>query len=125
MPTHTSRNSKTGSAAINPRNHPKAKATSVPASRRSSEAELQARAATTQAPTSVQPVEPEDAYLTGVSRSLQRRLLGLNVSQAKAVSEASTPGIHSTGSYTDGMGVKPEKSLPAKSPKPVKNGKKK
>ena len=50
----------------------------APASKRtSSEAALEEKAARTQAPTSVQPVEPEDAYLTGVSRSLQRRLLGL------------------------------------------------
>jgi hypothetical protein len=35
-----------------------------------------------------QPVEPEDAYLTGVSRSLQRRLLGLNV---QAIRKPSKP----------------------------------
>ena len=33
-----------------------------------------------------QPVEPEDAYLTGVSRSLQRRLLGLNVDTKRTTS---------------------------------------
>ena len=75
---------------------------SAPASKRtSSEAALEEKAARTQAPTSVQPVEPEDAYLTGVSRSLQRRLLGLNVSQAKPVPGATVAGIHSTGSYTE------------------------
>jgi len=52
-----------------------------------------------------QPVEPEDAYLTGVSRSLQRRLLGLNVSQAKPIPGASVEGIHSTGSYSNKVGV--------------------
>jgi hypothetical protein len=99
----------------------KTKAKSVPASRRiSSEEAVEEHAAKTQAPTSVQPIEPEDAYLTGVSRSLQRRLLGLNVSQAKPIPGATSAGIHSTGSYTEDHGVKPEKS-----PKAIKNGKKK
>jgi hypothetical protein len=70
------------------------------------------QAAKGQSPTAVQPVEPEDAYLTGVSRSLQRRLLGLNVQgshgQSKPLPEASTPGLHATGSYTESQGVKPE-----------------
>ena len=84
---------------------------SVPTSKRpTSEAVIEEKAARTQAPTSVQPVEPEDAYLTGVSRSLQRRLLGLNVSQAKPVPGASVAGIHSTGSYTETQGNKPEYS---------------
>lgn len=65
-------------------------------------------AAKTQAPTAVQPVEPEDAYLTGTSRSLQRRLLGLNVDgargQAKPVPDTQAPGLHSTGSYTETTG---------------------
>jgi hypothetical protein len=69
------------------------------------------QAAKGQSPTAVQPVEPEDAYLTGVSRSLQRRLLGLNVEgsqgQSKPHPEATTPGLHSTGSYTGTDGVKP------------------
>ncbi len=95
----------------------KTKAKSVPASRRtSSEPAVEEQAAKIQAPTSVQPVEPEDAYLTGVSRSLQRRLLGLNVSQAKPVAGAQSPGIHSTGSFTGDEGVKPDKT--------AKNGKK-
>jgi hypothetical protein len=62
------------------------------------------RAAKAVAPTSVQPVEPEDNYLTGVSRSLQRRLLGLNVEagQGQSVPHPETvPGIHSTGSFTN------------------------
>jgi hypothetical protein len=75
-------------------------------------------AAKSQAPTSVQPVEPEDAYLTGVSRSLQRRLLGLNVQgsrgQSKPHPEASAAGQHATGSFTG------PKSAPAKEPKPSK-----
>jgi hypothetical protein len=82
---------------------------SIPSSKRAaSEAGLEEKAARSQAPTSVQPVEPEDAYLTGVSRSLQRRLLGLNVSQAKPVPGAKVAGIHSTGSYTATEGTKPE-----------------
>jgi hypothetical protein len=72
------------------------------------------QAAKGQSPTAVQPVEPEDAYLTGVSRSLQRRLLGLNVQgsqgQSKPLPEASTAGLHSTGSFTDSQGVKPSDS---------------
>lgn len=45
-----------------------------------------------------QPIEPEDAYLTGVSRSLQRRLLGLNVhSIRKSNLEASTVELSSRG----------------------------
>jgi hypothetical protein len=84
----------------------------------------QVRAARNQAPTGVQPVEPEDAYLTGVSRSLQRRLLGLNVEgtrpQAKPVPEASVAGLHSTGSYSKTQGVKPSDS-----PKMNTTGKKK
>ncbi|GEM_PF-6349609 len=56
-------------------------------------------------PTSVQsasaPVEPEDAHLTGASRSLQRRLLGLNIEGGQAQRHPDTPaGIHSTGSFT-------------------------
>ena len=62
-------------------------------------------AAKQDAPTAVQPVEPEDAYLTGGSRSLQRRLLGLNVEgshgQARPHPDATAPGLHSTGSYTE------------------------
>jgi len=109
--------SKTGPGKIDPGS----KAKSVPALRRtSSEANLEEQAARTQAPTSVQPVEPEDAYLTGVSRSLQRRLLGLNVSQAKPIPGTQSPGIHSTGSYAEDQGPKPDKS-----PKAAKNGKKK
>jgi hypothetical protein len=79
------------------------------------------QAAKSQSPTAVQPVEPEDAYLTGVSRSLQRRLLGLNVQgaqgQAKPIPEATVPGIHSTGSYTGSAGVKTKTSSEAKSGK--------
>ncbi len=83
----------------------------VSASRRpTSEADAEVQAARTQAPTAVQPIEPEDAYLTGVSRSLQRRLLGLNVEgtrgQSKPVPGATTAAIHSTGSYTETRGAK-------------------
>jgi hypothetical protein len=119
MPARPATSSKTGSAKIDQRGDSSTKAKSVPASRRtSSEAALEEKAAKTQAPTSVQPVEPEDAYLTGVSRSLQRRLLGLNVSQAKPVPGATAPGIHSTGSYTEDQGVKPDRS-----PKSASRGK--
>lgn len=48
------------------------------------EAAVERAASTQQPPASVQPVEPEDAYLTGASRSLQRRLLGLNVGDVRA-----------------------------------------
>jgi len=69
------------------------------------------QAAKGQSPTAVQPVEPEDAYLTGVSRSLQRRLLGLNVEgsqgQSKPHPEATVAGLHATGSYTETEGAKP------------------
>jgi hypothetical protein len=70
------------------------------------------QAAKGQGPASVQPVEPEDAYLTGVSRSLQRRLLGLNVEgahgQSKPQPEATVAGLHATGSYTEAEGQKPD-----------------
>lgn len=89
---------------------PKAKAKSVPASNRPGPAGGdEQRAARNQAPTGVQPVEPEDAYLTGVSRSLQRRLLGLNVQgprgQAKPDPEATAAGQHATGSFTGATSV--------------------
>jgi hypothetical protein len=51
---------------------------------------------------SAPPVEPEDAYLTGTSRSLQRRVLGLNVDGHHAQQHPESPaGQHATGSFTD------------------------
>jgi hypothetical protein len=96
-----------------------AKPKSVPASNRPAPtAREEVQAAKGQAPTSVQPVEPEDAYLTGVSRSLQRRLLGLNVEgarpQARTHPEA-VAGQHATGSFT-----KKPTSVPATEAKKVK-----
>jgi hypothetical protein len=111
MPGRSATSAKTGPVKLDPRADSTTKTKSVPVFKRpSSEAAEEVKAARTQAPTSVQPVEPEDAYLTGVSRSLQRRLLGLNVSQAKPVPGASVAGIHSTGSYTEGQGAKPDES---------------
>jgi hypothetical protein len=104
MPAHSATSPKTEPST---RGDSRTKPKSVPAPERTSEAALEEQAAKTQAPTSVQSIEPEDACLTGVSRSLQRRLLGLNASQAKPIPGASSPGIHSTGSYTEGQGVKP------------------
>lgn len=50
---------------------------------------------------SVTPVEPEDAYLTGTSRSLQRRVLGLNVEGKQAQGHPENPPAqHATGSFT-------------------------
>jgi hypothetical protein len=68
--------------------------------------EYEDNASTHQAATSVHPaeppVEPEDAYLTGTSRSLQRRVLGLNVNGHHAQPHPETPaGQHATGSFTD------------------------
>jgi hypothetical protein len=59
------------------------------------------KAAAQQPAPSVHPVEPEDAHLTGTSRSLQRRVLGLNVEdkQAQPHPEA-VAGQHATGSFT-------------------------
>jgi len=78
------------------------------------------QAAKSQAPTSVQPVEPEDAYLTGVSRSLQRRLLGLNVEgkggQSKPIPGATAAGLHATGSFTKAQDAKPT-ARPSQEPK--------
>jgi len=57
--------------------------------------------------TSVHPAEPadepEDAQITGTSRSLQRRVLGLNVNDHHAGEQhPDTPaGQHATGSFTD------------------------
>lgn len=68
------------------------------------------RSAEKTAPTQVQsmePAEPEDAYLTGASRSLQRRLLGLNVPKGRSAGRAqaersphSPAGQHAAGSFT-------------------------
>ncbi len=53
------------------------------------------------APTTVQHAEPEDAYLTGGQRNLQRRVLGLNVEAGHEQRPAEqSPGLHSTGSFT-------------------------
>ncbi len=52
------------------------------------------------APTTVQSKEPEDAYLTGGQRNLQRRVLGLNVDPKQSQRPADqSPGLHSTGSF--------------------------
>ena len=51
--------------------------------------------------TSVQNSEPEDAYLTGGQRNLQRRVLGLNVEgdqHQRPVDQS--PGLHTNGSFT-------------------------
>lgn len=54
-----------------------------------------------QASPSVHPVEPDDAQITGTSRSLQRRVLGLNVEDGQAQEHPETPaGQHATGSFT-------------------------
>ena len=54
------------------------------------------------APTTVQSKEPEDAYLTGGQRNLQRRVLGLNNVEGKSSQRSAeqSPGLHSTGSFT-------------------------
>ena len=63
---------------------------------------------------SVHPIEAEDAYLTGASRSLQRRVLGLNVANSMNGTRGGEPGSqaqphpeqvagqHATGSHTGG-----------------------
>ncbi len=63
---------------------------------------------------SVHPIEAEDAYLTGASRSLQRRVLGLNVASPMNSAAPGEPGgqaqphpeqvagQHATGSSTTG-----------------------
>jgi len=54
-----------------------------------------------QPPSSVNPVEPEDAHVTGTSRSLQRRVLGLNVEGKQAHGHPENPPAqHATGSFT-------------------------
>lgn len=59
------------------------------------------KATAEQPQTSVHPAEPEDAYLTGTSRSLQRRVLGLNVGGKQAQEHPeTTAGQHATGSFT-------------------------
>jgi hypothetical protein len=63
-----------------------------------------------QAATSVHPVEPEDARVTGTTRSLQRRVLGLNVDGGQAQQHPETPaGQHATGSFTGDKGTKSRK----------------
>jgi len=108
----------TSSSRPDQKTDPRAKAKSVSASNRPGAVPREEeRAAKNQAPTGVQPVEPEDAYLTGVSRSLQRRLLGLNVKgprgQAKPHSEVAD-GQHATGSFAGAT------SVPAQDPKKIK-----
>ncbi|MGB6132563.1 MAG: hypothetical protein WCC14_02035 [Acidobacteriaceae bacterium] len=61
----------------------------------------QDKASAQQSPAGVHPVEPEDAYLTGTSRSLQRRVLGLNVDRHQSQQHPeSVPAQHATGSFT-------------------------
>ena len=55
------------------------------------------------------PVEPEDAQVTGTSRSLQRRVLGLNVEDRQPHPEA-TAGQHATGSFTGENGTRKKKN---------------
>lgn len=81
----------------------------------------QQKASEQQPAPSVHPYEPEDAYLTGSSRSLQRRVLGLNVDRHDEDAHAGeqghqaephpqqAPGQHATGSYTGTSGG-PKKS---------------
>ena len=55
-------------------------------------------------------VEPEDARVTGTTRSLQRRVLGLNVDGGQAQQHPETPaGQHATGSFTGDKGTKSRK----------------
>jgi len=82
----------------------------------------QERAAAQQPAPSVYPIEAEDAYLTGASRSLQRRVLGLNVVSPVNSVQPGEPGgqaqphpeqiagQHATGSHT-GRGTAPEEPL--------------
>lgn len=72
----------------------------APSSRKTEE-----KASTQQPETSVNPAEPptepDDAQITGTSRSLQRRVLGLNVTGKQAQQPKETPaGQHATGSFT-------------------------
>ena len=72
----------------------------APSSRKSEE-----KASAQQPETSVNPVEPpvepDDAQITGTSRSLQRRVLGLNVGGKQAQQPKGTPAAqHATGSFT-------------------------
>jgi hypothetical protein len=53
-------------------------------------------------PTSVQPVEPEDAHQTGGSKPVQREVLEKNVRDGQAREHPETvAGQHATGSFTD------------------------
>jgi hypothetical protein len=108
MPARTSKTASSAETA----SKPKPKGATFPAAKHPKDHDQEeTAAATTQAPTSVQPVEPEDAYLTGVSRSLQRRLLGLNVEGSQGQSRPhpeTVAGLHATGSFTG------TKSVPAK-----------
>jgi hypothetical protein len=77
---------------------------SAPASREHQDHALDQQAATSVHPAEP-PVEPEDAYLTGTTRSLQRRVLGLNVDGHHAQQHPESPaGQHATGSFTDRNG---------------------
>lgn len=70
------------------------------------------QASAQQPASSVHPIEAEDAYLTGASRSLQRRVLGLNVASPMNSAGPGEPGgqaqphpeqvagQHATGSNT-------------------------
>lgn len=79
MPGRSAINENVGEASAAP--------TSKPGSNRPAQNDVGDRAVfKTKSAAATEPVEPEDAYLTGVSRSLQRRLLGLNVDSKR------TPG---------------------------------
>jgi hypothetical protein len=105
MPAHSATSSKTGPST---RGDSRTKPKSVPAPKRTSEAALEEQAAKTQAPTSVQSIEPEAPASPGSAAPCNAVYL---VSMpARPIPEASSPGIHSTGSYTEDHGVKPEKS---------------
>jgi len=82
--------------------HPRGKARSRAASIPDADDKSRVKPGAEIAPLSVQSVEPEDAKLTGVSRSLQRRLLGLNIEGKAAKRHPETPpGQHATGSFVD------------------------
>jgi hypothetical protein len=60
---------------------------------------------THQAPTQVQPVQPEDASATGDQHDQQREHLKRNVTEGQTQRHPETPaGQHATGSFTGATG---------------------
>lgn len=71
------------------------------------------KASAQQPETSVHPVEPEDAHLTGTKRSLQRRVLGLNVEGQQPADQQAPQHAENTSAGHPGQQAQPHPETPA------------